>query len=307
MTREKLLTEPLWLGAARRCLRNWPLPRGKGALLRLCRCICGDKPVVFEVEPGVLIRGELSDYEHQWCFLGEHKRDLAFALSLSMVFEGATVLDIGANVGMWSLCAARRTGNSGVVHAFEPEAANFQRLNENVRLNRFANVICQRRAVGDREGTATFYSAVHGNCGAAGLKPRAGVDEPHQVEITTVDRYCEMEGIGQVHLIKVDVEGAESLVFQGARGLLNSEGAPAVLFETCDSVAAGFASSSSQVKRQLESCGYGVYEWDGVAMCPVDSARPHEFADLFALKPVHFARWGFKERAYSARQEAEVG
>jgi len=162
---------------------------------------------------------------------------------------GDLAIDAGANIGLWSIPAARRVGPTGEVHAFEPVPANMQRLTEHLRLNAIARVRCQQRALGDRNGETTFYVPSNGNSGAGGLASREGVQTAINTAIVTLDTYCADEGIDRIDLLKVDVEGGETLVFRGATKVLASPTAPMIFFETGDRVSALYQSSSHQVKR----------------------------------------------------------
>ena len=67
---------------------------------------------------------------------------------------GDVFLDVGANVGLYTIAAARIVGNAGRVHAFEPCSQTFSRLEENVLLNGFGNVSCHRLALSDSNAEA---------------------------------------------------------------------------------------------------------------------------------------------------------
>jgi FkbM family methyltransferase len=126
---------------------------------------------------------------------------------------GSTVLDVGANVGYYTLLASVLAGDSGRVHAFEPEPRNAEFLRRHAAINRRANVTVQQAAVSDRAGTARFD---FGSGSGTGHLADAGAIE---VRTLRLDDYCAEHGLAPTAL-KIDVEGAEVAVLEGARGML---------------------------------------------------------------------------------------
>jgi FkbM family methyltransferase len=165
--------------------------------------------------------------------------------------SGMSVIDVGANSGYYSLIAARLVGSRGCVHAFEPAAGPFERLRRNLALNGFRNVTISRAAVSSGPGRAVVYpSAVKNNDGLGSLLPGSDRSvQGEEVPVITLDHVVEQFPGRRVDLIKVDVEGSEGEVFDGGRALLDSSGAPALLFESFD---------VHPIIKSLEMFGYEV-------------------------------------------------
>lgn len=137
------------------------------------------------------------------------------------VGPGATVLDVGAHVGYYTLLSAVLAGPTGRVVAFEPSPENAAFLLRHVRINRLENVRVEQAAVSDRAGTARFGS---GSGSGTGHLAEAG---ELTVRTVTVDEVCAEHGLSP-DAIKIDVEGAEASVLRGARETL--AGARPVVF-----------------------------------------------------------------------------
>jgi FkbM family methyltransferase len=122
---------------------------------------------------------------------------------------GDTVLDVGAHVGYYTLVAATLVGGLGRVWAFEPNPANARFLREHVRINKLEHVAIEQLAVSDREGTARFARGSGSGTGH--------LDEGGALEVPTVslDGFCARHRVAPA-AIKIDVEGAELAVLEGA-------------------------------------------------------------------------------------------
>jgi FkbM family methyltransferase len=282
--------EPSDIRWIRTCLNLWPFKRGKGILLRLFGPRLRRRDFLIEIEPGVLIPGELDDWM-VLSFFADARHNMPLQLSRSLIRRGDTLMDVGANTGLWALGAALRVGPEGAVHAFEPVPDNFARLTRNLKLNGFTNVTCQKLALSDKCGRTVFYAASDSNSGVGSLTQRGNTDRPIEIEITTVDDYCASHAIARLDLMKVDVEGAELLVFRGAEHLLAAKEAPIIMFETDEVLTAHFGSSSTMIKTLLHQYGYDFFRYTGKRLEAVAVKElHHKQEDLFALKPSHIER-----------------
>jgi FkbM family methyltransferase len=256
-----------------------------------------DRAFSMEVEPGILIPAQLEDYMDRWVFVNCYTSDRAVRLSRLLIRPGDTVIDVGANIGLWVMGAAARAGKSGSVHAFEPVPATFARLRAHLRLNALDWVACHRVALSDRRGTLTLFLAPGGShSGLASMGKQEGVDVPIQTPAMTLDEYCDEHGITGADFLKIDVEGAELLVLRGAGNLLSSRKAPAILFEVDEELAAHVGCPCTEVKALLAEHGYRFFSYDGQRLTSVPVERPEAHGDLFAFQPRHFTAHGVLRR-----------
>jgi FkbM family methyltransferase len=128
---------------------------------------------------------------------------------------GHTLFDVGAHVGYYSMLGASLVGSAGRVHAFEPQPRNAGYLRGHLALNRFSNVTVTETAISDRPGTASFAP---GTGSGTGRLSGSGGEE---VKTTTLDHYTRETG-AEPDVMKIDVEGAEVAVLEGARHLLEA-------------------------------------------------------------------------------------
>ena len=145
---------------------------------------------------------------------------------------GDVFLDIGANVGVYTVLSARAVGEAGAVVAFEPEVRRFERLQENLTLNGFRNVRPFRVALGEAEGDGRLY--VKGPPSPSLVTPQghlAASAEWEVVEVVNGDEYWRAHALPPPRVVKIDVEGFELSVLKGLRGLLSG---PATTFLVCE-------------------------------------------------------------------------
>lgn len=157
------------------------------------------------------------------CWLGHYEHDKQ-ALAQRLIKPGMKVFDIGANAGFYTLAFSRLVGESGHVWAFEPFAGNAAKLLLHLSLNRIAN-------------TTLIQSAVSAKAGLAGLKSDFSDSEwklseetcNYLVPTVTLDTLVETGAVPLPDVMKIDVEGAESLVLGGAKKILSGRHAALIL------------------------------------------------------------------------------
>jgi len=173
-------------------------------------------------------------------------------LLLSLVDDGMTFLDVGANIGWYALHVGKMFPRSRVF-AFEPVAESFQYLSRSIALNGLGNVRAFPYGLFDEPGSRTFHVDPDIKGAASSSKAAAG-SVPCVGEVDTLDRVVQRLGIG-VDFIKADVEGAELFVLKG--GLKSIEATKPVLFlELLRKHAATFAYHPNEVIKLLADMGY---------------------------------------------------
>jgi FkbM family methyltransferase len=204
---------------------------------------------------------------------------------------GMTVLDVGANIGWFTLLAAARVGPAGRVHAFEPGRANLELLRLSLTRNGFDNVTLHACAASDREGTLG-YSADDSNGHVTADAQRAGVTPVRAVRLDDV-----LADEPRLDLVKIDIEGSEALALAGMRRLMRRH-RPVAFVEFSPGALRSVANSEPRdVLSELRAVGHEllVIRRDGsldgplvderilASVSPVD---PADHLDLLA-RPAH--------------------
>lgn len=137
---------------------------------------------------------------------------------------GMTVLDIGANVGIYTLTASALVGDKGKVFAFEPDKLNFKMLEDAVLKHSCKNTFLENIALSNKKGSTKLYiDEVNPGNHSFGQKNLYKGKKAVTIQTIKLDDYLAKNGVKKVDFIKIDVQGAESLVFAGASKLLKQK------------------------------------------------------------------------------------
>ena len=139
-------------------------------------------------------------------------------------------LDVGANVGKYSVIIGNQLRENGKVFAFEPEPSNLKALKRNLELNRLTNVNIIPLACSDKKDRLKLYLNEKNSGGHSLIEKQTSFIE---VDVDTLDNRIEKQKIKKVDMIKIDVEGAEADVLKGAKKILKRYH-PRVIFEAWD-------------------------------------------------------------------------
>lgn len=207
---------------------------------------------------------------------------------------GDHVFDVGAAYGMYSFPLAHMVGANGSVHSFEPQPKQHRILNTIRRLSRMGHINLNRCLLGDSPGEHTlvlpvrFGFPVHGHAHVArGIKEvlsaRFGQDRSQLASMTTIDSWCAANDVDTVSFIKVDVEGFEPNVLDGAtRTITRSH--PSLLLEIEDRHTTRYGRDANQFADAIRTRWpeYGMYTWSRGAWRPIARVRRGVRNYLFA-------------------------
>lgn len=195
-------------------------------------------------------------------YVGLHEfPDMGFLLHLLQA--GDLFVDVGANVGSYTILACAAIGARGI--AFEPVPDTYRRLIENMRLNCLdQKVKCINKAIGAKQGVITFTSDSDTTNHA--LSPGEKCDYGIIVEMTSLDIFLKNEC---PLLIKIDVEGYETLVLEGAQEVLRNEALQAVIMELNGS-GDRYGFDEAKILDLMFSYGFKSYSYDPFSRLLID-------------------------------------
>ena len=193
----------------------------------------------------------------------EH-REMLFRI----VRPGMTIFDVGANIGYYAIMESKLVGDTGRIIAVEPSHTNVELLQRNLSLNSLGNVTVLQGAISDKVGKAKFHLSYQSNLNTfhdvgSGSEHLSGASI--DVETQTIENLA--KNYGAPDLIRMDVEGHEVAVLNGAMGAIEAgKIQPLVIFETHLSRYSSTNNMANVLKRMFD-LGYGVTmaasSWEG--------------------------------------------
>jgi len=192
---------------------------------------------------------------------GYWQEEAQFRFVQRFLRPGMNVLDIGAHHGLYTLLASKLVGRRGRVVAFEPSPRERKRLRHHLWLNLCLNTKVEPYAVGSQSSQAEFFVVENKSedwCNS--LRPPVihGTTKVVKVDVLPLDDYLDRATLSSVDFIKLDVEGAELSVLQGAQKLLQSAKRPVFMVEVEDTRTKPWGYRAREIVSALEAVGY---EW----------------------------------------------
>ena len=148
--------------------------------------------------------------------------------------SGAVFIEGGANIGFFSLIAAKIIGPTGVVIAFEPTPTTYGYLKKNIKINNISNVIISNSGLSSSEKSQSFLLSPHPeensiiDCSSKSLKSGTKIIN---IKTVTIDKFCQNNNLKKVDLIKLDIEGQELEAIKGAKEILLKNKNIKIIFE----------------------------------------------------------------------------
>ncbi|HUB50202.1 MAG TPA: FkbM family methyltransferase [Acetobacteraceae bacterium] len=224
-------------------------------------------------------------------------------LMARVLHDGDVALDVGANIGFFTVMMAALTGPTGRVVAFEPGPDNLVRLRRNIATSGVQNVAIIEQPASDTDGPARFYLNSDVSGGHALWDPgRFPGNTKSQAELrmadvsaTTLDSVVAAMDLPAPRLVKIDTEGAEHRVLMGAADLLRDHRVPYIVAELHEFGLAELGSSQRDLRRFMAGFGYDTF------CLYFNGAMPKLIPPETDLKPPHFINLLFSTVADVAR------
>lgn len=194
--------------------RSLPPIRGAGMVANKIKAFYNrkDRPTVvaevlgfeMELEPAECVDGALLFYPQLY-------DRCEISILRNALEEGDVFLDVGANIGIYSLVASKLVGNKGRVISIEADPYSAAKLRGNVDINRISNIKIQQVGVSDRNETLSLHQQMTGNRGGSTF---VGSGDGVKVECLPLRAILDMEKLSQAAALKIDIEGFEEKVLR---------------------------------------------------------------------------------------------
>jgi FkbM family methyltransferase len=245
-------------------LSYFPIERGKWRLwkaLELKLVTPRTGTVRERILTGVAMNLRLGDRLDRFIYFWRQWEPNETWLIQRLLQPGDTFVDVGANIGYFTLAAARIVGESGAVLAIEPVPDVADHLRQNVRLNEFRNVKVVECAVSDRDGGTILIVKRHDQNSGMNSVQRVS-DGAIADELGWRVPRRRLDAIlpdGPIRLIKMDIEGAEVLALKGMGERICRPDAPDLLVEVSPDYLAAVGDSGAALLSLLSDAGYSSY------------------------------------------------
>ena len=219
----------------------------------------------------------------QYYYYGYYETGTIHVMQQSLQ-PGDVFIDAGASVGLMTFMASNLVGNDGLVLSFEPHPHRYLQLKDGISINKRGNIKTYNIGLGKEEAVVRLYTDVASPSMVSGQ----GRSECINVHVEPLDTVLRREKISNVGMIKIDVEGFEGKVLQGAEKLLVSEKAPILCIEH------GVYESNFDAMDYLQKVNdYSLFQLKRTKsyaskLCPIENQHELRLSDnVFCFLPYH--------------------
>lgn len=240
---------------------------------------------VKKLPDGLLMELSANDHIEKYLFwYGAYEKKEVTTMQ-TLLNADSVLVDIGANIGYYSLMAAKRI-TAGHIYSFEPVTKNLEKLERNISLNRFAIIHPIQAAVSNVSGSTTIYISGDDNSGMSGLRSAENFSgQSETVKCLTLDEAVSEYNLPKIDLIKIDVEGSEITVLQGMTKT-RAEQKPIILIEVSAATLSMYNERIETIYQVLSADQYIAYRVIDINVLEKIST-PQE-ADLVFFVPKHY-------------------
>lgn len=203
-------------------------------------------------------------------------------LFYKIIKPGDTVLDIGANIGYYTLIAAKLVGKKGKVYALEPDPENFSVLLKNIEVNGYKNIRLLRMAVSNNTSKIKLFLNESNQAAHSVYRQEESKRKPIIVKTISLDDLLKFD-TSKRYIIKMDVEGSEMKALQGMRNLLTRKSHITLIIEFWPWGLDKLGSSAAQYVELLLNYGFTLYNIDEDSQ-QIDRVTKDDLLKRYAVK-----------------------
>jgi len=203
-----------------------------------------------------------NDFVDKYLFItGSYEKEVVDKFTAILQLND-NVIDVGANIGYFSLLASKLVGTNGMVFSFEVSPPILSRLKRNIQINSIENIVIFPFAVSNKVGSAEFYISENMNSGLSSLR---SIDGTSHILVDTMTLDSVLDRLPKIKVIKMDIEGAEGMALEGMVKLLNRD-RPHILMELTDSFLRQLGSRADDLVGRLQELNYEVTDCNGTVI-----------------------------------------
>uniref|UniRef100_UPI00404B26B6 FkbM family methyltransferase n=1 Tax=Gelidibacter sp. TaxID=2018083 RepID=UPI00404B26B6 len=247
----------------------------------------GKDSFIFKLDEGVNINLYRDSSLSNLIYRGFEKRERKYIKSI--LNEDDIFVDVGSNIGLFSLIASKYVGHKGSVICFEPDPISFKRLEENIEMNKLHNLDARNLGLSNDIGELEFHIYDDGKdaWNSFAKDEELSLSNSISVPVSTLDRELENIDKSRIKVVKIDVEGWEKFVLLGGQNFFK-EFSPVVLMEFTDVNAFNAGYGIHELFDIMSNWGYVWYrlEKNNILKKEIKQFR-YPFVNLIAVKSVN--------------------
>ena len=226
-------------------------------------------PCVIRMANGASIQLDPADYIDAFIYFWRQWEPNETWLLRKVLRPGDAFVDVGANIGYFTLLASRLVGASGSITAIDATPPTVDKLRGNIALNGLKNVTVHACAVAESAGTIRIHRTHGANSGMNSMRPNA-TGEGWDVPALPLSQILPKAAI---RLIKMDVEGAELIALRGMIARLQEPDAPDLMLEICPAYVTALGGDHREIFSMLTNAGYACSEVKDRILKPISAAE----------------------------------
>ena len=225
---------------------------------------------VITTRHGFQFHCRLDDWLSQYVWLTGSYERMTSLIMIQLMRSGDIAIDVGANVGYFSLLLAQKAGLEGHVYAFEPVPSLQAEIDQNIKLNKLSNITVIQAAATDQDGELTIYEGPSDHRGISSLRPLNNASQLLNIRGMRLDNH--LLNLPSLRLIKIDVEGAEQLALSGMTELI-VKFHPYIILEFTDAYLSSFGASTASLESWLLERDYSLYRITNERLIDLDTKK----------------------------------
>lgn len=270
---------------ARKVIQAYRLTRGKDRLYLMLRSVLRlPRFLVVNLDEDLRFNCDLDEYLQRWIFCHGAAADADFCAMHRILRDGDHFVDVGANIGIFSLLGSKRVGVKGQVYSVEAAPSIQTKLQTNLIRNGSENVKIIPLALSNKSGVVSFFVSTGGNNGASSLSSNTPDGERITVQARALDSLIEDGTIHRCDVLKMDIEGAEPLALQGMIELFETSPPRAVMIEIAESLLANFSATPADVINFFVNHGYSWHRATSRGFEKLNDLNIGGFQNLWAIR-----------------------
>ncbi len=199
----------------------------------------------------------INSHQSYWLYKNYYLDTVEFKFINSIIRPNDVVFDIGANIGIYSLWFSKCINNNGRIFSFEPDEANMERFKYIIGLNNINSIYPQQIALSNSIGKAKFSMGLDEQNGLLN-DSHASIEQFKMVNTNTIDNFCAENTVDVINYMKMDVEGAEWFVLNGALSMLTQQKIKIIQLEINNQLIK-YNISVKQLVDYMNAFGYKLY------------------------------------------------